>query len=45
MKDIIFINQSVGQLFADVVNAFCKTGYVCTLLTGSDKDYQLEDNI
>lgn len=45
MKNIIFINQSVGQLFADVVNAFCKAGYVCTLLTGSEKDYQLEDSI
>lgn len=44
-NDIIFINQSVGQLFADVVNAFCKSGNVCTLLTGSDKDFQLEDGI
>lgn len=45
MRNIIFINQSVGQLFADVVNTFCNAGYVCTLLTGSDKDFQLENNV
>ena len=45
MRDIIFINQSVGQLFADVVNAFCKEGFSCTLLTGFDKDIQLDNGI
>lgn len=45
MKDIIFINQSVGQLFADVVNEFCKEGFLCTLLTGSDKNIQLDNGV
>jgi glycosyltransferase involved in cell wall biosynthesis len=45
MKDIIFINQSVSQLFAEVVNEFCKAGYKCTLLTGSEEGIQLESGI
>lgn len=45
MNEIIFINQSVSQLFADVVNSFSNAGYVCTLLTGSDEGFQLENGI
>ena len=45
MKSIIFINQSVGQLFADVLNAFYKAGYQCTLLTGSNEGFQIEKGI
>lgn len=44
MNKIIFINQSVGQLFADVVDEFSKEGYDCTLLTGSD-NIKLDDGI
>ena len=45
MKEIIFINQSIRQLFADIVNEFDKAGYSCTLLTGSNTDYQLEKSV
>lgn len=34
MNDIIFINQSAGHLFTDIINEFSKAGYRCTLLTG-----------
>lgn len=45
MKEIIFINQSIRQLFADIVNEFDNAGYSCTLLTGSNSDYQLKKSI
>lgn len=41
MNDIIFINQSAGHLFTDIINEFGKAGYRCTLLTGIDNK-QLE---
>ena len=45
MNEIVFINQSVGQLFADVVNEFSRAGYACTLLTGTENDFQLDEKI
>lgn len=45
MKHIIFINQSAGHLFVDIVCAFSKAGYKCTLLTGLDNELPLENGI
>lgn len=45
MKDIIFINQTVGHLFIDIVNGFHRAGYSCTLLTGSSIDVQLDNDV
>lgn len=45
MKNIIFINQSAGHLFVDIICAFSKMGKNCTLLTGIDNEIPLENNI
>ena len=48
MNKIIFLNQSTGYMFADVVNAFARSGYECTLLASQSDEktnYKLDDNV
>jgi len=41
-KPFVFVNQSAGDLCADIVNAFVEGGKSCVLITGSTKEDGLE---
>jgi glycosyltransferase involved in cell wall biosynthesis len=43
--EIIFINQDSGQLFGDIVNAFSRAGYSCTLLSTAKYNIRLEPGV